>query len=221
MSLSNIADAMTAMSDIGTHGTGVAASSPAVIAQQATPDSGVRSIAQFSARCGYALMCLTLSWGVFTRTGWVARFGDRKTLRSGHMVLGTLTLVFGVVHAMCFLFLTTGAFGLAEITIPLLPGGLVRHALGIVGLEVMLAVALTSGIYRWTAYRRWVWLHRLSYPAVGLTAVHSWFGAMANGNLAILWVGGLSLLVPALTLTVLRFAPSRVLTRVGLAEEDV
>jgi sulfoxide reductase heme-binding subunit YedZ len=137
------------------------------------------------------------------------------------MVLGTMTLIFGSVHAMCFLFLNLNPFNLAQITVPLLPGGLVRHSLGIIGLEMMLTVAFTAGIYRWTSYRRWVWLHRLAYPAVGLTAVHSWFGAMANGNLAILWLGGLTLLVPTVTLAALRFAPPRLLMRVGLAEEEV
>ena len=182
---------------------------------------GVPAIAQFSARMAYALMCLTLSWGIFTRTGWMHRLGDRKTVRSGHMVLAMLTLVFGVVHAGGFLALPGNPFRLIDITVPFLPGGFLRHTMGIIGLEVMIAVALTAGIYRWTSYRRYIWLHRLAYPAVAITAAHSWFGAMANGNLALLWLGGLTLLVPTATLVALRFAPNNLLVRVGLVEEDV
>jgi sulfoxide reductase heme-binding subunit YedZ len=184
-------------------------------------DSGLKSIAQLSARMSYAFMCLTLSWGVLTATGWVRRLTGRKTLRAGHLALAILTLCFGVIHAMAFLFLTTGAWSLPRLLIPLLPGTLLRHTLGIVGLELMLAIGITAGVYRWISYRRYLWLHRLAYPAVGITAVHSVFGAWANGHLAVLWLAGITLLVPAILLTVLRFLPHHTLERIGLVEEQV
>ncbi|WP_158890698.1 ferric reductase-like transmembrane domain-containing protein [Amycolatopsis anabasis] len=190
-----------------------------VLAQ--TADTGVRGIAALSARVAYAFMCLTLTWGVLTATGWARRLGERKALRSGHLALAVLTLSFGVIHALAFTFLSANAFDLAHLIVPLLPGSLVRHSLGIVGLEVMLAIAITAGLHRWTAYRRWLWLHRLAYPAVGITALHSLFGAMANGHLALLWLAGITLLVPAMTLSLLRFLPVRMLERVGLIEENV
>jgi sulfoxide reductase heme-binding subunit YedZ len=186
-----------------------------------TADSGVRQIAAFSARFAYALMCLTLVWGVLTATGWVRRLGERKTLRSGHMVLAVLTLAFGIVHAVSFLFITSGTFSLLMISVPMMPGTYFRHALGIVGLELMVAIAVTAGLHRWTAYRRWVYLHRLAYLAVPILAVHSVFGAIANGHLSLLWLAGITLLVPVVTLTVLRFLPERMLERIGLVEERI
>ncbi|WP_020667085.1 ferric reductase-like transmembrane domain-containing protein [Amycolatopsis nigrescens] len=190
-----------------------------VLAQSA--DLGVRDIAALSARVAYAFMCLTLCWGVLTTTGWARRLGERKTLRGGHLALAAFTLSFAVVHALCFLFLSTDPFDVAKLVIPLLPGTLARHTAGIVGLELMLAVALTAGLHRWTAYRRWLWLHRLAYPAVGLGVLHSLFGALANGHLSLVWLAGITLLVPAATLGVLRFLPTRTLERIGLVEERV
>jgi sulfoxide reductase heme-binding subunit YedZ len=46
--------------------------------------------------------------------------------------------------------------------------------------------------------------------------VHSWFGAIANGHLALLWLGGITVLTPAVTLTALRFLPPKLLIRAGL-----
>ncbi|WIX78332.1 ferric reductase-like transmembrane domain-containing protein [Amycolatopsis carbonis] len=190
------------------------------LAQQST-DPAARGIAALSARLSYAFMCLTLCWGVLTATGWVRSVTGRKALRSGHLTLATLALSFGCLHALGFLYLTVNPFSLAYITVPFMPGTLARHTFGIVGLELMLAIALTTCVQRWTSYRRWLWLHRLAYPAVALTALHAFFGAIANGHLATLWLAGITLLVPPVTLALLRFLPPRTLERIGLVEEQV
>ncbi|PXY28176.1 ferric reductase-like transmembrane domain-containing protein [Prauserella muralis] len=188
---------------------------------QPAADQGLRYVAAISARLSYAFLCLTLCWGVLTATGWIQHICGRKAMRSGHIALATLALAFGVVHAVGFLFVTAGTFSAARLLIPLLPGTMARHTMGIVGLELTLAVALTAGMLRWTSYRRWLWLHRLAYPAFALLVLHSLLGAIANGRLALLWLGGITLLVPAVTLAVLRFLPVRVLERIGLVEEQV
>jgi sulfoxide reductase heme-binding subunit YedZ len=184
-----------------------------------TADSGLRGIAAVSARISYALMCLTICWGVLTKTGWARRLGERKTLRGGHMVLATLTITFGIVHAMGFLFLNEGTFTLAQITIPV--GTFFRYSIAIIGLELMIAIAFTAGLYRWTSYRRWQWVHRMAYMAFGLLVAHSLLGSIANGHLSILWLMGLTLLIPTVTLSILRFVPTRMLVQIGLVEEQV
>jgi len=181
-------------------------------------DSGVREVAQVGARLSYALMCLTLIWGIFTATGWVAKLTGRQAVRSTHMVLATFTLAFGGIHAAAFLFLTDSdeIFGLSNILIPLVDGGKLRWGLGIVGLELMTAILISTGLVKYFVYRRWLRLHQSAYLAVGLTIVHSWLGAAANGHLSILWLGGLTLLVPTAVLSVLRFVPSKKLVSAGL-----
>ncbi|MFD9887747.1 ferric reductase-like transmembrane domain-containing protein [Amycolatopsis sp. NPDC059027] len=193
------------------------------LTQQFQPktDPAARGVAALCARFAYAAMCLTLTWGVLTATGWVRSVTGRKALRNGHMVLATMTLVFAGIHALGFFYLTINPYGLDYLFIPFLPTQESRHTAGIIGFEVMLAIAVTAGLQRWTSYRRWLWLHRCAYPAVGLTAIHAWFGAVANGHLSILWLGGITLLVPAVTVALLRFLPARTLERLGLVEEQV
>lgn len=193
---------------------------PFVQALVSPHDAGVRQVAALSARLAYVLLCLALCWGVFVSTGWVHRLTGRQATRTGHLVLATLALAFGGVHALSLLFLTDVHFDLVRIAVPLAEGGTLGHAAGIVGFELALAIALSVGLQRFLAYRRWVSLHRLGYPALALLAVHSFVGAAANGHLGQLWLGGLTVLVPTAVLAVLRFVPSRVLANAGMLTED-
>jgi sulfoxide reductase heme-binding subunit YedZ len=189
---------------------------------QAAPsshDAGVRQVAALSARLAYVLMCATLSWGVLVSTGWVHRLSGRQATRNSHMVLATLALAFGAIHVLSFLYLTDVDFTGVSLFVPFVDG-LLRHTAGIIGFELMIAIAVSVGFQRFFRYRRWLLLHRLAYPAVALLVVHSLLGAIANGHLDIVWLGGLTFLVPTVVLAVLRFVPSKVLTEVGLVEED-
>ena len=193
---------------------------PFVQAVSSPHDTGVRQDAALSARLAYALMCLTLSWGVLVSTGWVHRLTGRQATRNSHMVLATMTIAFGLIHVWSFLFLTDVHFTIVKVTIPLVDSGLLRHATGIVGFELVVAIAVSVGFQRFFSYRRWLFLHRLAYPAVALLVVHSLLGAIANGHLEIVWLGGVTFLVPAMVLAVLRFVPSKVLTGAGFVQED-
>lgn len=177
-------------------------------------DIGVRETAALSARLAYVFMCLTLSWGVLTYTGWIKRLTGHQAIRSGHMILATFTIATGFTHAIVFLLLREQGLNLYGITVPF--SGKLRHTLGILGLETMTAILISTGMRRFIRYRNWLRFHQLAYIAVGLTVMHSWFGAVANGHLALLWLGGITVLAPAVTLAVLRFLPPRMLTRAGL-----
>lgn len=180
-------------------------------------DAGVRELATLSARLAYALMCLTLTWGVLTSMGWVNRLTGRQALRSSHQVLATLTLAFAGIHAAGFLLLHSEPFTVAQLLVPF--GGSLRHTLGTLAFEGMLAAAVAIGLRRWMSYWRWLWIHRLAYPAFLVGVVHAYFGALAAGNLAAVWLGGITLLIPAVTLAVLRFLPAKTLTVAGLLED--
>jgi ferredoxin/DMSO/TMAO reductase YedYZ heme-binding membrane subunit len=177
-------------------------------------DVGVREVAALSARAAYVLMCFTLCWGVFTATGWIRRLTGYQAIRSGHMILASFTLAAGTTHAIVFLLLREQGLDLTGISVPF--SGLFRHTLGILGLELMMAIALAVGLKRFVNYRRWLRFHQLAYIAVAMLVLHSWFGAIANGHLSTLWLGGFTALVPAVTLTVLRCVPPRLLIRAGL-----
>jgi sulfoxide reductase heme-binding subunit YedZ len=83
----------------------------------------------------------------------------------------------------------------------------------------MMATSIVVGLRRWLRYRQWLGIHRLSYVAFGCGVVHAWFGAYNAGSLSALWLGGITVLVPALAATALRFVPARTLTSSGLFED--
>ncbi|EMD22790.1 ferredoxin [Amycolatopsis azurea] len=196
----------------------------AVIPAPSPHDSGVRDIATLSARFAYLTMCLTLAWGVLTATGWIRRITGHEALRGGHVVLAVFSLATGVVHGLSYLFLDDDSFGVLALLIPFAGGGSARHAAGVVGLELFIAVSVTAALGRRMNSRRvngrgWQRFHQLGYFAVGLLAIHSWLGASANGNLATVWLGGITVLTPAVVLTVLRVLPPRALVRLGLLDD--
>ena len=193
---------------------------PLVQAATSPHDAGVRQVAALSARISYVTMCVALCWGVFVSTGWIRRLTGRQATRSSHMVFATLAIAFGLVHVMCFLFLTDVHFDVIRLAVPMAENGELRWAFGIVGFEVIIALAVSTGLQRFFTYRRWLQLHRFAYPALGLIIVHSFFGAIANGHLATVWLAGLTVLVPTAMISLLRFMPPRVLTGAGLVEED-
>ncbi len=185
-------------------------------------DPSVRTVIQTSARVAYVATCSSLCWGVFLSTGWISRITGRTAMRKSHATLAVLAIALAGIHAALFLFLDNKnvRFHLATVTIPLSDGGKWRWALGIVGLEIMIAIMISSALQRLFVYRRWLHVHWLSYPAVAAVVVHAWLGAAANGHLATLWLAGLTVLVPTAAIVILRFVPASFLATVGLLTEE-
>ncbi len=180
-------------------------------------DTGVAEAAALSGRLTYLCMCLTLCWGVLSAAGWVRRFSGQDALRTGHVLLAAFTLATGTLHGLTFLFLEDDPFGVADLLLPFYDGT-PRHALGIAGLELVIAVSITAGLRRGARDGRWLRFHQLGYLAIGLLAGHAWLGAISSGHLAVVWLAGITLLVPPVVLSVLRVLPASALVRVGLVE---
>jgi ferredoxin len=180
-------------------------------------DTGIAEAAALSGRLTYLCMCLTLCWGVLAATGWVRRFSGQDALRTGHVVLAAFTLATGALHGLTFLFLEDDPFGVTDLLVPFYDAT-PRHALGIAGLELVIAVSVTAGLRRGAREGRWLRFHQFGYLAIGLLAVHSWLGAVSAGHLSVVWLAGITLLVPPVLLSVLRVLPAPVLARAGLVE---
>lgn len=178
-------------------------------------DVGVRSVVAMSARLAYLSMCLTLCWGILTATGWVRRFTGHQALRTGHVMLASFTIATAAVHGFGMLFLDEQVIVGTQVLIPFL-NGYVRHGLGILSFEMMVAVVITAGMHRFIRYRNWLRLHQTAYVAIALGVVHSWWGAWSNGNFQIVWLGGITILAPVVALSTVRFLPVSVLVRIGL-----
>jgi methionine sulfoxide reductase heme-binding subunit len=192
---------------------------PATDAANAGHDEALMDVAALSARIAYAMMCLTLTWGALTSMGWVNRFTGRQALRSGHLMLAALTLAFAAVHIATFVMLRVEPFSLEDVLLPFNSGGKFRHTMGILAFEGMLVASIAIGLRRWLSYWRWLWLHRLAYLAFVFGVGHSLLGAAARGDLEVLWLGGITLAVPAATVAFVRFMPAKALSTTGLLEE--
>ncbi|MBP2477459.1 sulfoxide reductase heme-binding subunit YedZ [Crossiella equi] len=190
-----------------------------VLLAAAVADEGVAAASALSGRIAYVLMCLTLCWGVFTSSGWVRRATGRQVVRSGHLVLATVTLAFVVSHGLTLLFLREQRFGLLSLVLPVAAGAPFRQVLGALAVELMLVVALSALVRKVIGYRRWLWLHRLAYPAAAIGVLHAVLSALAAGSLQVVGLAGLTALVPVLVLTLLRFLPARVLVAARIIEE--
>lgn len=190
-----------------------------VAGQAGDVDAGVLQLGAVSGRLAFALMCLSLTWGVLVSAGWANRLTGRQALRSGHLVLSALTLAFMFSHMISFLFLRAEIYTAVEVFVPFNGGVQLRHTMGILAFEGLLATSIVVGARRWLSYRQWLGIHRLSYVAFGLGVVHAFFGAFNNGTLSGLWLIGIMFLVPTVTIAAVRFLPARTMTNSGLFDE--
>ncbi|MGH3759292.1 ferric reductase-like transmembrane domain-containing protein [Actinophytocola sp.] len=188
-------------------------------APDADVDAGVRGLATVSGWLAYAMMCLSLTWGVLVSAGWANRLAGRQALRSGHIMLSGLTLAFAFSHIISFLFLRAELYSVVEVFVPFNGGVQLRHTMGILAFEGMLAVSIVVGLRHRLSFRQWVGIHRLGYLAFGLGVVHTFVGAYNNGTLSVLWLLGITFLVPTVTVAVLRIMPARAMTSTGLFDE--
>ena len=188
-------------------------------AGDADVDAGVLALGAVSGRLAYALMCLSLTWGVLVSAGWANRLTGRQALRSGHIVLSSLAMGFIFSHMISFLFLRAELYSFFNVFFPFNGGVPLRVTMGILAFEGMVAGSIAVGVRRWLSYRQWLGFHRLTYVAFGLGVVHAFFGAYNSGTLSGMWLLGITFLVPALTVAALRFMPARTLTSSGLFDE--
>ncbi len=136
-------------------------------------DSGVRHIATLAGYLSYGLMAMTVCFGILTTTGWARRGIRRQTMLGGHMLLAVLSLTVGLLHGVVYAFQTTVHFTFTMVFIPFVQNGEFEVGLGIIGLELGLAVAISIWLQRALGYRRWHLIHYLAYPAFALSLAHT------------------------------------------------
>ena len=140
-------------------------------AQEGTgPDASIRKVAALAGYVSYALMWLTLVWGIVTTTGWVTRVIRRSTVYGGHMTLAITTLAFTLVHAATYIFQTTQSFSIVDAFVPF--AGEAEVAIGIIAFELAFAVAVSVWFQRKLTYRRWHLVHFVAYPIFALSLLH-------------------------------------------------
>lgn len=180
-------------------------------------DGQVRKVAALAGYIAYGIMAMTITWGVLTTTGFARRWVSRPTMQGGHMLLAVLFLTFGWVHGATYVFQTQEHFSVTKVFVPFAQGGEPEVAMGIVGLELALAVAVSIWVQRRLSYRRWHIVHWLAYPAFALSLAHTIATSKEAQSLGLVGIAVLGSALVTIVLFVLRLLPGAPVSKARIA----
>jgi sulfoxide reductase heme-binding subunit YedZ len=121
----------------------------------------------------FLLIWLAVLWGLFLRNGWALTWVRHSTLLATHTTVALLGLCLAAVHAGVQLVKPGNLFRLVDLFVPFTfwrdPIGV---GVGVLGLEILVAVAGSVIGQRFLGFSRWRALHSLSYVAFTLIVAH-------------------------------------------------
>jgi sulfoxide reductase heme-binding subunit YedZ len=110
---------------------------------------------------------------LFLRNGWALTWVRHSTLLATHTTVALLSLTLASVHAGAQLAKPGYLFRVIDIVVPFTywrdPIGV---GVGVIGLEIVVAVTLSITIQRLLGYSRWRALHTMTYVAFTLITAH-------------------------------------------------
>lgn len=183
-------------------------------------DQGIRHIATIAGYLCYGMMAVTVCFGILTTTGWARRQISRPALTNTHMVLAVSTLTFGILHAVSYVFQTGEHFTALNAVIPFVSGGELEVGLGIVGLELAVAIAVSIVLQRRLGYRRWHLLHYLAYAAFALSLAHTITTSAEVQSLGLIGEAVIGLAAACVLLWVLRILPATTAAGLRIAPKE-
>jgi predicted ferric reductase len=144
--------------------------------------------ARASGLIAWALVTLSILWGLALSTRLVRRRGIPAWLLDLHKFLGTLSLVFVGVHIVALWADNFVAFGPRELFVPFASSwrtGAV--AWGIAATYLLVAVQLTSWAMRRLPRRLWHSVHLMSIPMFVTATLHGFTSGADGANVAVQW----------------------------------
>jgi hypothetical protein len=131
-------------------------------------------VSRSSGMIAWALLTLSVCWGLFISTKAVAKASSPAWLLDLHRFLGGLGVVFTGIHLVGLWADSYVEFGWAELFVPMAsswkPGAV---AFGVVALYVMVAVEVTSLLMRHLPRRLWKAIHLTSLPLFVIATYHA------------------------------------------------
>jgi sulfoxide reductase heme-binding subunit YedZ len=138
--------------------------------------SGQHSVHLVAASVGFLsliLLWLTVVWGSLLRVGWGLTRVRHQTLYGVHQTLTLVGLTLGVVHAAAQLAVPGGPVRLVDEWVPFTNGrDPFGVGVGVISLELLLALAASVLVQRVLGYHRWRMLHLVAYLAFTLLCAH-------------------------------------------------
>ena len=132
----------------------------------------------------YGLLWISVLWGIVLRNGWALTRMRHGTLYGIHQTLTLVALTLGVVHAVAQLAAPGGHVRVIDQVVPFInPVDPIGIGLGVVALELMIAIALSVLIQRLLGYHRWRRMHTLGYVAYVLLTLHLLISGSETGSI--------------------------------------
>jgi ferredoxin len=146
----------------------------------------VHLIAASAGFVSYGLLWISAVWGVVLKNGWGFTRVRHATIYGIHQTVTLLGLTLGVVHALAQLAAPGGTVRLVDEFVPFTnPADPIGIGLGVIALELMVALALSVLVQRWLGYHRWRRLHVLAYLSYGLLTAHLLISGSDTGSLLV------------------------------------
>ena len=166
--------------------------------------------ARASGLVAWSVVTLSILWGLAVSTRLVRRKGVPAWLLDLHKFLGTLSIVFVVVHVLALWADTYVYFGPRELFVPFAsawrPGAV---AWGIAATYLLVAIQLTSWAMKRLPRKLWHRVHLLSIPMFVFATVHGFTAGADKANLAVQWLALTGGLMVFLLVTFRLLAPRR------------
>jgi DMSO/TMAO reductase YedYZ heme-binding membrane subunit len=130
-------------------------------------------VARASGIVAWALILLTIVWGLLLATKVLGRKPGPAWLLSLHRYLGALAVVFVGVHVGAIFLDSYTSFGVTDVLVPFTGSWHpLAVAWGIVGMYLLAAIEITSLLRHKLSNRAWHAVHLLSYFLFATTTVH-------------------------------------------------
>ena len=169
-------------------------------------------VARSSGMVAWALVTASVLWGLMMSSRLIRKRGVPAWLLALHRYLGTLSIVFVVVHLLALVADNFVYFGWKELFVPMAtkwrPG---PTAWGIAAFYLLVAIQVTSWLMR--RLPRWVWhsIHLSSFVLFAAGTVHGFQAGADRSNRLVQWSAlvGTVLLVTLLVFRLLHRSPSQ------------
>ena len=130
-------------------------------------------VSRSSGMIAWALITLSVCWGLFVSTKAVAKASTPSWLLDLHRFFGGLAVSFTAVHLIGLWADSYVEFGWSELFVPFASEWKSSAvAWGIIAMYLLVAVEVTSLAMRWLPRRAWRWIHHLSLPLYVLATYH-------------------------------------------------
>lgn len=163
----------------------------------------------------WVVVALAVVWGLLASTKLIRRRGVPAWILDLHRYLGTLTIVFVIVHVAAIWLDSFVKFSAMQLFVPFASTWRPRAvAWGIFATYLLLAIQITSWAMRKLPRRLWHRVHMLSIPMLVVATVHGFLAGTDRSNRAVQW-SVFAIGLGIVFLASIRMSPSR--ARAGAA----